>query len=61
MAHELITLLKNLVDGDLYETSDQYESKLIDGKKFIVVWPKPLPGMKRRPGLMAADSLTKVK
>lgn len=57
---EVISRVRNPITGDVFDTSNIYEGKIIDGNRFVVVWKPVLPGQRRDLKLMAANALEKV-
>jgi hypothetical protein len=57
---EVISRVRNPITGDVFDTSNIYESKIIDGNRFVVVWKPVQAGQRRDLKLMAASALEKV-
>ena len=58
---EVLTILKNRINGEVLYTSNLYKSRFVDGTEYIMVFPKPAAFNIRRTNWMRKDSLELVK
>ena len=58
---ERIITFKNKFTGDLVYSSSLYNSKIIDGAEFVLIFPKPAAPEARRTNWMKRDNLELVQ
>lgn len=57
---EKIQTYKNKFNGEVFYSSNLYETAIIDGNEFLKVFPKPISPSIRRINLMRKDLLERI-